>query len=423
MSAPTFAFTGFYWSLTVVLPSFLTQHLGLSLGLAGALLSTVRLGETLISPLVGMMSDATRSTTGRRKVWMMAAAPAVMVASWMIYFARPGTPAWQIAAALTVLCCGWTMINVPHGAWALEAGGTAFERARIFGARSGVGYAGFILFTLGTTITEHLWPGDSLARQVALIGAMILLTLPLSLAALAAILPERTARPSAFTARQLWRSYSLALSQREFWPVTGLFFTLGIYNAVEAALYLFLVRFGFGLTDWGMSLLFTQFICGLGGVIVWLAIHRRLGTLRTLGLIAGLQLVFSAALGFLPYGELGPFLVLAVLRGFVNGAEFMLLRGLLGGLLDAHTARDHDVPGGAYYASFHFVLDVAAAVTTFAVLQALQATGLDPRQPLAVSFDQATSIKWLAAAGLSLPPALMLLLLRRMMRSGRGGFS
>lgn len=411
LSAPTFVFTGFYWSLTTLLPSFLTQGLGLSLGLAATLLSAVRLGETLIAPLVGMASDAGRAPIGRRKVWMVAAAPGVMLASGAIYFAQPVTPLWQIAAALTILCFGWTMINIPHGAWALEIGGTSVERARIFGARSVAGYIAFIVFALGAALVEHFEPGNSVARQVAVIGGLILVTLPLTLAGLAFVVPERPAEPSRFTASLLWRTYFLALRQKKFWPVAGLFSAVGLYNAVEAGLYVFLVRFGFGLGGQGMALLFIQFVCGLLGVVLWLAIHRRLGTMPTLRLIAWLQLGLSVALGFLPYGAMGPFLALTVLRGLVNGTEFMLLRSLLGDLLDDHAARHRDVPGGAYYASFHFLLDVTAALATFAILHALQATGLDPRQPAAVSIDLAARIKWLAVAGLSIPPALMLLLL------------
>ncbi|WP_343066896.1 MFS transporter [Nitrospirillum iridis] len=414
LSAPGIAFVGFYWSITVVFPSYFTQHFGMSLGMTATLLSVVRLWETLIAPLIGALSDATSSRFGRRKLWMVAATPGVMAATATIYFARPDLPAWCLVLAMVVLCTGWTMINVPHGAWSLEISARADERARIFGMRQFIGYGAMILFSLAPAISEQVWPVAGVAPHMIFAGSLILVTLPVSLVFLARRVPERPATPSRLSLRQVWRIYVLPLRGADFAPVAALFAAMGVYTAVEAALYLFLVRAGLGLGDWGMTLMLLQFACGLVSIPPWLAVHRRLGTVPTLRLIALLQVAGAIGLAFLPHGRLAPFIALAVLRGLVNGTEFILIRALLGRLLDSHAARNADVPAASYYASFHFLLDVAAAVTTFLVLHALAFTGFDPRAALPPSLDQAGRIQWLAALALSLPPAAMLVLLGRM---------
>ncbi|TWB41004.1 Na+/melibiose symporter-like transporter [Nitrospirillum pindoramense] len=414
MAGPGIPFVAFYGSITLVFPTYLTQHFGFSLGAAATVLSAVRLWETGIAPLVGALSDATASRFGRRIVWMAAAAPIVLAATTLLYFAPPDLPAGVLTAALLALGTGWTMINVPHGAWALEISNRTEDRARIFGMRQFVGYGAMILFLLGPAVTERWWPDRGVAGQMALVGGLILVSLPASLALLARLVPERPAAPSPLAARQVWRVYVLPLRKPAFAPVAALFAAMGIYTAVESALYLFLVRAGLGLEAWGMSLLLLQFTCGLASIPIWLGVRRRWGTVPTLRLVAALQGVSSLALAFLPHGQLAPFLGLAILRGMVNGTEFILIRTLLGGLLEDHTARHADVPAASYYASFHFLFDVAAALTTFVVLHALAGTGFDPRAAGVTGPDQAERIKWLATIALSMPPLLTLGLLCRM---------
>jgi len=60
--------------LGVYLPPFYAQTLGLGLGTVGLVFMLSRLWNALCDPLIGILSDHTRSRFGRRKPWIAAGA-------------------------------------------------------------------------------------------------------------------------------------------------------------------------------------------------------------------------------------------------------------------------------------------------------------------------------------------------------------
>ena len=62
--------------------SFLTNYLGIAVGLAGALTTAILLFDMLIDPVIGYLSDKTNSRYGRRAPWM--ALGALVLAGGMV---------------------------------------------------------------------------------------------------------------------------------------------------------------------------------------------------------------------------------------------------------------------------------------------------------------------------------------------------
>ncbi|WAC47179.1 MFS transporter [Asticcacaulis sp. SL142] len=412
LSAPTFAFVGFEGSVSIFLPTYLSTHIGLSLATIAALMFAIRLWDTLNDPLMGAVSDATRFSYGRRKVWIVAGLPLVLSGTGFVYFAPPDLSLWQMAAGLFVLTAGWTMINVPHGAWALEIGQTPQARMKIFGLRSAAGLLAMPIFVLGPAVLERMGH-NNVAAHMALIGALILIVLPVAVVWMLWQTPD-TSGQGRLDVRTVWRGYGLAFSKRAYWPLAALFGGAGAYYAVDAGLYLFLVRYGMGLPEWGVSLLLVQTVCGLIGIGVWIQLHHRWDTRPTLRLVLGLQIVFCLILLILPKGEVWPFALYSVARGLMSGAVFTLLRALLGELLDQERDADGRKPAGAFYSAFHLVLNLAAASVTFILFRALGAVGFDPRLPV-TSEAQAEAVRLAAVIGQFIPLVFMLWVLTRRM--------
>ncbi len=62
--------------LLVYLPSFYAETIGLGLTSVGAILLLARLWDVVTDPLVGVLSDRTRSRIGRRRPWLAISARA-----------------------------------------------------------------------------------------------------------------------------------------------------------------------------------------------------------------------------------------------------------------------------------------------------------------------------------------------------------
>ncbi|MGQ7400962.1 MFS transporter, partial [Streptococcus suis] len=78
------------------IPSFYALK-GLSLGLVGGILFLTRMTDIVTEPLIGVLSDRTRTRFGRRKPWIVAGLPFLMLGIWMV-FAPPFrvTPGYAI---------------------------------------------------------------------------------------------------------------------------------------------------------------------------------------------------------------------------------------------------------------------------------------------------------------------------------------
>src|SRR6202011_4869652 len=96
-------------------PAFYAQSLGLAV--VGGVFMLTRLWDTVSDPLIGLLSDRTRSRFGRRKPWI-AAGGVIFAAATVAIFLPAGHPgALYLGAWLFAFYLGWTMMQIPFLAW------------------------------------------------------------------------------------------------------------------------------------------------------------------------------------------------------------------------------------------------------------------------------------------------------------------
>ena len=116
--------TLFYYSLTdlpiamslfpvaVFVPRFYASEMGVPLAVIGTILFVVRIFDVITDPLMGYISDHTRSRFGRRRPWVFAATPIMMLSIYMLFMPPEGAGwvhmfVWSlllsIAMALTLI--------------------------------------------------------------------------------------------------------------------------------------------------------------------------------------------------------------------------------------------------------------------------------------------------------------------------------
>src|SRR3990167_835502 len=179
LSAPAFVATGYLVPMAVFMPAFLSEHVGLSLTAVGSILLIGRLWDVFNDPIMGALTDATQTPIGRRRPRVLGGAPLALLATWALYFAKPGMSAASVTAWMIVLFAGWTMVVVAHGAWGAELSDSYDERSRIFGAKTMAVALSLPVFVLGPAILE-LTGAASPASQMALMGLTVITTLPLA---------------------------------------------------------------------------------------------------------------------------------------------------------------------------------------------------------------------------------------------------
>ncbi|MGB8436862.1 MAG: MFS transporter, partial [Burkholderiales bacterium] len=119
--------------LYVHLPKFYGDDLGMPLALLGAILLVTRLGDAVIDPLLGYLSDR----AGNRS-WFVVASLPLLGAGMIALFHPPLESARQstwLAGALTVTYLGFSMASISYQAWGAQLSTDVHERTRITAAR------------------------------------------------------------------------------------------------------------------------------------------------------------------------------------------------------------------------------------------------------------------------------------------------
>jgi GPH family glycoside/pentoside/hexuronide:cation symporter len=71
--------------LAVYLPPYYAQELGLGLATVGAIFMLTQVWGAITDPVIGALSDRTRTRFGRRKPWIAAGAPLFLLATTAIF--------------------------------------------------------------------------------------------------------------------------------------------------------------------------------------------------------------------------------------------------------------------------------------------------------------------------------------------------
>jgi len=132
-----------------ILPGIYATVSGIDLATIGVILMLSRFLDGFTDPLIGLLSDRTKSPIGRRKPWLIAGGLLCVVGVWFWFRPSPDTGALYFFLASVTVYVGWTMVEIPHGAWLSELSSDYGERAHLSGYRTMAIYLGFVVFWLG----------------------------------------------------------------------------------------------------------------------------------------------------------------------------------------------------------------------------------------------------------------------------------
>ncbi|CAN5579435.1 MFS transporter [soil metagenome] len=136
--------------------AYLNHITGASLAILGLVSTAARIFDAIYNPIVGALSDKTRSRFGRRKPWVLVGATCMLVTLAVGIFALPTKPtgfsAWWFFGGLVVLFASWTTAQVPFNAHAGEFTKDYDRRSRINLQQSVVG----IVASLVTYLVPYL---------------------------------------------------------------------------------------------------------------------------------------------------------------------------------------------------------------------------------------------------------------------------
>ena len=147
-----------YLLIGLYVMKFSTDVLLISPLVMGLIFSASRIWDAVSDPLVGYLSDRTRSRFGRRRTWMAASVVPIAGVFLMIFAPPTGLEGTGLVIWMAVAIIGWysvmTAFFVPHLSLGAELSTNYHERSRLFGYRHGVGPGDTIRLALGSGPVE-----------------------------------------------------------------------------------------------------------------------------------------------------------------------------------------------------------------------------------------------------------------------------
>ena len=383
---PAFPLAALTLPAFVHLPAHYGDQMGLGLATVGTILLAARLTDVASDPLIGWLSDRTPARLGRRRIWMAAGTPLVVLAAWQLFQPPAGAGPLFLLAWSVLLYLGWTMVSLPYQAWGAELSGDYHERTRIAGWREAATVAGTLAAAglpaaaLPLVLDRPVEPADIL--QAVAIGVAILL--PLAVAAAIALVREP--HPVAARAAGPRMAARLLAGNRPFRRLLAAYLLNGLANGLPATLFVLYVTHRLAAPQAAGALLLAYFLAGIAGVPFWLWASRRLGKHRAWCIAMLCACAVFAAAPWLGPGDAGLFALVCVATGLTLGADLALPGAIQADVVDLDTARGGGQRTGLYFALWGMATKLALAVAVGIAFPLLALAGFAaaaPQQPAA----------------------------------------
>ncbi|HSP00792.1 MAG TPA: MFS transporter [Thioalkalivibrio sp.] len=383
--------------LYVFLPAFYAQEFGLGLAAVGAVLLVARLFDVVTDPLVGHLSDHTRSRFGRRRLWMLVGAPVLLLGTSFLFmpWGTPGIAYLLVFSLITYL--GWTLVALPYTAWGAELSPDYHQRSRIAASREGFVIGGTLLAAAAPVLLGH---GEDTAATLSSLALWLWLLIPASLLLLFWRVrePQRQHPPVAW--REGWR---ILAGNGPFKRLLLAYVLNGTANALPATLFLLFVAHVLGAPETAGLLLLIYFAAGVLSLPLWLRLARRSSKHFTWTLSMLWACAVFLWVPFLSEGQVWAFGVICLLSGLSLGVDLALPSAIQADVVDLDTARGGGERAGVFFGLWGMATKLALALAVGIAFPLLQLVGFD-----ANAHNDPSALLWLALLYAGLPVLLKL---------------
>lgn len=405
--------------IAVYLPAIYSQSFGMPLATIGLVFLIERLWGTLADPLVGVLSDRTRSRFGRRKVWIAAGGLLFGLSTVLLFFPGRDVGLLHLTVTLFFFYLAWAMVQIPYLAWSGELTRGHHERTRIASFQMVAGAISMFVILLVPTIADRLWPDDPGMKLNAMGLAIAVPLLP------ALIVTLRAFPDFPPDSRQPWQRLNpaeamrLVARERPLLKIILADLVITFGQGCRGALFIFFVTFCVGAPGWASGLFLVQFVVGIFAAPIWSAAARRFGKTRA-GVSGELaQVAINLALLAIGKGDIVPMLFLTIAQGLSQSSGNLLLRSMLADAAEDYRIRTGIDRTALIFSGFSVSAKVGMALAIGIALPLVAWFGFDPaagqNPPEAL-----TAVTLVFALGPALAHLMAALIIRNIARASAG---
>ncbi len=332
-STPYFTMAAFLLPVTIFLPPFYAETIGIDLKVIGTIFLLAKLWDVITDIGFGYFSDRIITPWGRRKPWLVAGVPFMMVCSYMIFLPEPGASATYLFVWLLLAYVGWTMMTLSHLSWSAELSNDYHERSRIQGWLKAFGIAGMLFVCFVPVAIEHI-PAFKGANVVNWMGVFIIIALPITVSLAVFTTPE----PPVSKKQPVSQSFSTVIrglsANKALLRLVASTYFISLSNAMFAAMFIFYAKYVLQLGAATSSALILYLAAGFLSIPVWIWLGRRIEKHNVFKVLASYGILVMLLALFVPSGDKILGLLMIGMIGLNFGIQDILPKSMMADVTD-----------------------------------------------------------------------------------------
>jgi GPH family glycoside/pentoside/hexuronide:cation symporter len=378
---PAFALAVVGIPVYVYIPKFYTDVVGINITILGYLLFSVRIFDAITDPVLGFLSDKTRTPFGRRRPYIAIGSVLIAVSLYLLFNPPKGSPGFETAwlgACMYALFLFWTAVIVPFESLGPEITFDYHERTSLFGWRDGFLIAGTLMAASAPALVQwilDLPDGDAGERLKFFYLAAFYGPLVIGSCWLCALTIKE--KSHLLPRAKLWGGLRDTLRNRPFIILLVSYTISAIGNNLPATLILFYVQYVLK-SDLADLFLVLYFVTGILFLPGWIMLSRRTGKKKAW--LASMLINTGAFIGvfFLGPGDAVIYGILVVLSGIGFGATLAIPSAIQADVIDYDELLTGERREGQYIGLWSISKKLAAALGVGVGLAALGMVGYTP---------------------------------------------
>jgi glycoside/pentoside/hexuronide:cation symporter, GPH family len=314
-------------------PSFYAGHLGLPFAIVGLMLVLTRVTDIITDPIIGAMSDQTKSRFGRRKPFIVIGLPILMLATWFVFVPPVDPSPPYLFWGLFLMYLGFTIVDIPYTSWGAELSSDYDERSSITALRGAFNSLGSLVTLSIPVIMQAMGQKDLPTIMMAMAIAFIILQ-PTCFALALWLVPERPAEEIMRQAIPLSERIKAIVGNGALLRLLAAITLLISGMAIGATLNMIIFTHVVGQPDFFAPVVFLQNVVAIAALPIWLKVAARHGKHRAMAIAIGVIGLATAATFAFGQGDGYAMGACVLVIGFGMGAALFLVSSMIADIVD-----------------------------------------------------------------------------------------
>lgn len=357
--------------LVLFLPTYYAVNLGLGLTVVGLVIGIGRVIDVITDPLIGRLSDNTRSRWGARRPWMIFALPLYLLAAWFFFVPGEGVGIAYLILASTAYFLFFTMFDVPYSSVGLEISPHLHERTDLASMRALFQVIGALLAATLPLVLKLTGIDALQAITTVMIGLAIF-----GLIAFWFLVPVRKTTETA-SRKSIITALRTAFSQPAYRQMITAFMLVQVANAFPAALMVLFIINVIGMPELINIALPLLILSSALFLPLWMFLSRLIGKRRTWMVSIMFCCAMLCFVPFLGAGDQWPLIAICIGLGAVFGCDTIMPTSILADIVYRTDQKSDGNFGGTFLAAKNSVSKLAFVAPLLIAFPLLEFLGFD----------------------------------------------